>query len=594
MSDSRDTARTTDMDTHTHTAPPPAQQLVEAALDLTKSLKLTEILQQFVDQSCALTGARFGALAVLDTRGGTRMFLQHGFSPEEAHAVGHPPIGRGMIGAIPDDGALIINDIATHPLFTGFPSGHRSMYNFLGVPLAMNGKTFGRLYLADKPGGFDAADVRMLKILGNAAAIAVENARVHTESVSRERWVRASQTITNALLTGVDEDAALEIIADTVRDVSDADTVLIVLPSVGETWACEIATGYMAPTLLGTVMPEGGRAMLTIERRSGLIVESLAHASTLHVPAFKNFGSALYAPLVSRGEAEGVLIILRLPGRDEFNASDLALAEALAQQTAFVLELVSARHVKEIATLLNERDKIGRDLHDFAIQQLFAAGMQLDTARSKICAGELDQSDIETVFDEAIAAVDASVRQIRSIVNELREVDAHCGFVERLRRETSLARASLGFAPSFVVTVDGVAIDITDDCDATMIDAHLDDDIGDDVVAVIREGMSNVARHAKATAVRVTVSFIGLTAINEKTGAAADSTADYAADATTDCARLRVTVCDDGRGIEDTRERSSGLANLEARALRHGGTFDIRKRQRGGGTELVWTIPLHG
>lgn len=546
------------------------QQLIQATLDLTKQLDITDILQQFVDQACELTDARFGALSVLDAWGETTMFLQHGFSEDEAAGVGAPPRGLGMIGAIPANDALIINDIATHPLFTGFPPGHRSMYNFLGVPIRMKDQVFGRLYLCDKPGGFDETDVRLLRILGNAAGVAVENARIYRESQNRERWIHASQIITNAMMEGAEEEEALALIADTVRNVSDADTALIVLPSVGYNWACEIADGFKANELLGTIFPPQGRAMSVLHEGAGMIVDSLARASTLRIPALKNFGSALYAPMMNRGVAAGVLILLRKPGRPEFESSDLPLAESLAAQATFALELASARHSEDMAALYDERDRIGRDLHDFAIQQLFATGMQIDTARDKLRAGEMNEADIIELLDSALVAVDESVRQIRSIVHDLREPDQDVGLVERVRRETSIVRTALGFAPSLIIEVDGTIISPDQDDQLATVSQRIDDDIADDVVAVIREGLANVARHAKATAVQITLTV---------TGTAPDG-------------EVSVRVLDDGIGIPAKRERTSGLGNLRTRARRHNGTFSVTSAQTRSGTDLVWSVPL--
>lgn len=554
------------------TSNPPGneQLLIQAALDMTKQLEIREVLQQFVDQACALTGAAYGALSVLDAWGETIMFLHHGFEAHEADGIGHPPVGKGMIGAIPHTDALIINDISSHPLFTGFPAGHRHMENFLGVPVQMQGRTFGRLYLTDKPRGFDADDVKLLKTLGNVAGVAVENARIYRESINRERWVTASQTITSAMLEGAEEEEALTLIAETVREVASADTALIVLPSVGYTWACEIADGHMANELVGLVFPPQGRTMSVLHEGAGMIVDSLARANTMRLPVLKNFGPALYAPLMNRGVAQGVLILLRLPGRLEFEPSDLPLAESLASQAAFALELASARHAEDMAALFDERDRISRDLHDFAIQQLFATGMHLDTAREKVRAGLYSETEIEALLDGALAAVDESVRQIRSIVHDLREPDQEVGIVERIRRETSLARNALGFAPSLIVEIDGQVISSADDAALQEVSERIEPDIADDIVAVIREGLANVARHAHATAVRITAFINGRPPHGE----------------------ITICVVDDGVGIPLKRGRTSGLGNLRTRARQHGGSFSVEPNPDRPGTQVRWSVPM--
>lgn len=549
-------------------------RLLQAALDLTSNLHLRPALQNFVDQACRLTGARFGALSVLDNWGDTSMFIQHGISPARAGRMGHPPLGHGLIGEIPNEGHLIVNDIAhSEHVPVDLPPDHPRMENFLGVPVQVHEQVYGRLYLTDKFGGFDDADVEIVSALASAAGVAVENAQLYASARKSERWIAASQNLTTTMLEGADEEEALVLIAKTVREVSGADTALIVLPSVGGTWAGEIADGWHAEKLIGIVFPQEGRAMSVLHEGTGMIVDSMARAQTMRVPELGEFGAALYAPLRSRGESSGVLILLRRPGRPEFDNSDLQLAESLASQATLALELAGARHAEDVASLLDERDRIGRDLHDFAIQQLFAAGMQLDATKQKVQAGELSREGMTASIDESLASVDEAVRQIRAIVHDLREPDQNVGIVERVRRESSLARNFLGFAPSLVITLDGSTINEVEDFEESMIEqveGRIDSDISDDVVAVVREGLSNIARHAHATAGRVTMDVVG----REEDGS------------------VTVRVADDGRGIDPDRTRNSGLGNLGARARRHGGTFTQGPGLEGRGTEITWTVPL--
>jgi signal transduction histidine kinase len=549
-------------------------RLLEAALDLTSNLHLRPALQNFVDQACRQTGARYGALSVLDNWGETSMFIQHGFSAGRAAQMGHPPVGLGLIGEIPTEGSLIVNDVAhSDHSPVPLPPGHPRIENFLGVPVLVHEQVYGRLYLTDKFGGFDQTDVEIVTALASAAGVAVENAELYAEARNRERWIAASQNLTTTMLEGADEEEALALIAHSVREVSEADTALIVLPSVGDAWAGEIADGYHSERLVGVVFPQEGRAMSVLHEGTGMIVDSLARAQTMRVPELAEFGPALYAPLRTRGKSIGVLILLRRQGRSEFGSSDLPLAESLASQATLALELASARHAEDVANLLDERDRIGRDLHDFAIQQLFAAGMQLDATKQKVAGGELTREEIISSLDDSLASVDEAVRQIRAIVHNLRERDQNVGVVERIRREASLARNFLGFAPSLVISLDGQAINAVEDREETMTEqaeGRVDDDLSDDVVAVVREGLSNIARHAHATAARVTVEIEG----HEETGT------------------LTVAIADDGTGIDPDRTRNSGLGNLAARARRHGGTFEFRPGINGLGTEIAWRAPL--
>lgn len=546
------------------------ERLLEAALGLTKQLDIEQVLQEFVDQACTLTGALCGAIMVLDAWGETIMFVQHGFSSEGAQAMAAPPVVRDLVGSIPPIGPLIMNDLDKDPFYIDTVSEKVALENFLGVPIRVNGQLFGRLYLTDKPGGFSDSDVQLVGFLGDAAGVAVENARLYKEANNRERWMEATHNITTALLEGTEEEEALALIAQTARQVADADTALIILPSVGDTWACEIAEGYAADELLGTVFPPEGRAMAVRREGAGMIVDSFVRAPVVRIPAMKKFGPALYAPLMSGKVAEGVLVLLRKPERLEFEPGDLPLAEGLATQAAFALTLAEARHTEDINALLDERDRIGRDLHDFVIQQLFATGIHLDTAKAKLEDKEIGVDEIKRLLDTAIDAVDRSVGQIRAIVHDLREPDSNVNIVERVRRETSLARNALGFAPSLIAEIDGTTVGQDDFEGLLEITDRWDPAITDDITAVIRESLSNVARHAKATAVQIELKY--------------SDEGDHQT--------VTVVVEDDGVGIPKDRKRTSGLGNMLTRAERHGGTMTLDEGQGGHGTRLTWTVPV--
>jgi signal transduction histidine kinase len=302
---------------------------------------------------------------------------------------------------------------------------------------------------------------------------------------------------------------------------------------------------------------------------SGMLVDSLSKSRQIKVPAMRSFGSAMFAPLQTSGRGVGVLILLRRIGAPAFEPSDLATAESFASQAALAFVLAEARHAQDVAALLDERERIARDLHDLAIQQLFATGMQLETVRRRSARG-VDPTELTSIVEEALDNVDASVRQIRQIVYALRDPDAATGIVERLRREASLARTGLGFAPSLVVSLDGEAVPDGDYIIADLVDERIGQDRTDDVVAVVREGLANAARHAHASSVSVRVGVRG----SGPTGV------------------VHIEVEDDGHGLPDQRDRRSGTGNLAARARQHGGTFSLGVAPGGTGTLLSWEIPL--
>ena len=559
-----------------HRSPLPADstRLISSVLQLMGNLEQDKVLQAFVDQACEVTSSPYGALSILGSRGETSAFYIHGVSDELRNSLGNPPVGRGIIGDIPLDNGIISNDLHSDPRFTGYPPTHPEMTNFLGVPLRIHEQVYGRLYLCNRPGGYSDQDLAYVSGLAILAAVAVENSRLYEVSRSRERWTRVSQQLTTILLEGTEEEDALQFIAKSVREVADADTSLLILPSVGDTWVCEIASGYAASDLIGVTFPPHGRARTVLEEGQGLIVDSLARATTLRVKELSRFGAALYAPLLAGSHAIGILLLLRLPEKPEFDPAVLEMAEQVATQAALALEIAGAKHAADIAALLDERAKIGEDLHDLAIQQLFATGMQLERIRAAFASGAaLDSARAESLMQDALASVDDSVKQIRAIVHNLREPDAAVDLVERLRREASLARRLLGFAPSFVLDIDGEALSASDPSHEEILIAEADQrvghDISDDVVAVVRETLSNTARHAGASSAQVVVSIRGMGTNGS----------------------VRVVVTDDGHGLDPTVTRRSGLDNLKSRARRHGGICFTQPASPHG-LQVIWEVPL--
>ena len=543
--------------------------LLDAVLSVASGLDLPGVLERFVAASVELTGAGFGALNVLDARGASTTFVQVGISPAVAAMLRHAPHNVGVLGQIPDEGVLALDDLTHHPAFQGFPANHPPMGAFLGTAVRVREKVYGYLYLADKQGGFTVADADVVIALAASAGVALANAQLYANAARREHWLRAGQDITTMLLSGADEEEALAHIAATAREVAGADTAALALPGVGGELVIELADGHAAESLIGSVMPSDGPSWSVMGEGHGLLVESLSQSRVVRVLPMRAFGPAMFAPLQTSGRGVGVLILMRRIGGSAFESSDLVTAESFAAQAALAFVLAEARHAQDVAALLDERERIARDLHDLAIQQLFATGMQLETVRRRAARG-VDPSELTSIVEDALDNVDASVRQIRQIVYALRDPDAANGIVERLRREASLARTGLGFALSFVVMLDGESVPDGDYIEADQIDARIGPDLTDDVVAVVREGLANAARHAQASSVAVRVIVKG----QGPTGT------------------VIVEVEDDGVGLPAMRARRSGTGNLAARARQHGGTFTLGASPAGRGALLTFEVPL--
>lgn len=392
------------------------------------------------------------------------------------------------------------------------------------------------------------------------------------DAVERERWLSAGAHITTMLLSGSPEEDVLDHIVSVAREISDADAAALVLPGLKGELVMEIVRGWGADQLLGLNMPRTGLSWTALETGRGRLVPSLQSARNLQLPPMRRYGPALYAPMGTPDKPVGVLVLLRKIGEESFISKDLERASTFADQAALALVLSEARQAQGLTKLVEERERIARDLHDLAIQQLFATGMQLETVRRRAARG-LDKASLIAILDEALDNVDNSVREIRSIVHSLRDPDAATGVIERLRRESSLARTGLGFAPSLVISLDDRSLGAIDDDEET-IDQKVSQALADDILAVVREGLANAARHAQASSVSVRVTVTGGDRYDDTPGT------------------VTVEVEDDGVGLGTPSGRKSGTWNVMARARQHGGTSSIENAPSGRGTLLTWTAPL--
>jgi two-component system, NarL family, sensor histidine kinase DevS len=162
------------------------RRLIEAGMVLASELTLDAVLRRIVEIAVELTGARYGALGVL-TQDGRRIeeFITVGITDEERAAIGDPPVGHGLLGALISEARpLRLPDIAVDARSVGFPPNHPPMRSLLGAPVAGRGRVFGNIYLTEKQGAdaFDDEDERVLLVLATQAAVAVENARLYAET----------------------------------------------------------------------------------------------------------------------------------------------------------------------------------------------------------------------------------------------------------------------------------------------------------------------------------------------------------------------------------------------------------------------------
>jgi signal transduction histidine kinase len=503
-----------------------SDDLVRAVSEIAEGLDLPVVLDRLVLAARDATGARYAAIGVLAPDGLHEEFRHVGLTREQTASMGELPRGHGVLGLITRERRPVVaDDIASHPASVGFPPAHPPMGSFLGVPLRVRGQAFGNLYLTDKPGGFDADDQASVEALAAAASVAVDNARLYRSARNREEWAEASGQVTAALLGGLEEEDALEVVARHAREVARADAAALALPGRDGTLVVEVVDGRV-----------GERSLVG-----------------MGLTALRGLGDTVSCPLTD-GEGEaGVLVLVRQDGHRRFGQDDIAGAEAYAAQASLSMRLAAERRRGESRVLLDERARIARDLHDLAVQQLFAVGIELGRVREELPDGELASR-----VDAALTGLDTAVDHIRTTLRPLRPGTRTARPHERVAATVQDAAAVLGFVP--------VLLDRSDP-DAA---AGWDPVLLHDLLAALGEALANVARHARASSARVLLEVV-------PGGDGPDV--------------VRLVVDDDGVGLPDRPARASGLANLVARARQHAGSCTVLA-QPGGGTRVEWTARL--
>ena len=544
------------------------ERLLEAGQSLTALLDLDALLDHLLETARDLTGAHYAALGILDpSRTHLENFLFRGMDEHARRDIGDLPRGRGVLGVlIEEPQPLRLADVGEHPKSYGFPPGHPPMTTFLGTPILIRGEAWGNLYLTDKDGGrrFDEADERTAVTLASWAAIAIENARLYEGAERRraelERAVRGLEAMT-AIARAVGGETRLERVLELIvkrgRALIDARGVLIALQEPrsggsldlssegpGDHLVVAASAGDIPAEVRGARIPIAGSAM-------GRCVTECR--STREIPLrlqIPDVRGALIVPLAFRGRAVGCLVALDRLGDDpEFAADDEALLQsfaasaATAVSTAQSVERDRLRHAMEASE--EERKRWARELHDETLQGLGGLRVGLSAALR-----EEDPEVLRRHVGSAVEQIAGEIQNLRSIITDLRPA----------------ALDQLGLRPALealvhrVASVEGLEVDtyldLPDSLGATLDTA---------VYRLVQEALTNVAKHARATGVRVAVRQEGAT--------------------------IAIEVADDGRGFDPTAASAGfGVHGMRERIALVGGTLDIVSGE--GGTLLRASVPL--
>ena len=537
--------------------------LHRSSLELVQITALDTLLERIAALACEQAEARYAAVGVVGPGGDLEAFIPVGMSEEEVARMPAPPRGLGLLGVLMhSQESMRVARISKDPRSVGFPKNHPSMESFLGVPIRHGGRHIGQIYLTDKIGApeFTESDQLMIEMLAAYAAVAIINARIYRELVQRDR-----------ILTRRNENLALlNELSSTLATSTDIEQILDkALTQVLDYLQLEIGEVYLRPEnsrQLKRVMHRGhivnalwvkdkynlgegviGKVAKTNQAR--LISMNNPDGSDLHPDVYNNeFHQVACLPITGRQGVVGVLCLASCHPRplDELEMQFLA---TIGSWVGTAIESVRLNLQGRRLAVLEERERIGMDLHDGIIQSIYAVGLTLEHARLLV---KSDTGGMVQRIEQAISDLNHTIRDIRTYILDLRPRQLYNeSLMEGIRRLVQEFRAN---------TLLSVNLQGSEEDMATIPDTQ-----ALALFHICQEALANIAKHARARTIAVTL------------WKATD--------------RYLMEVADDGQGFDVEKMRLTighGLANMQTRARNVGGDVDFSSEPGAGTTILAW------
>lgn len=542
--------------------------LHRASLELVREISLETLLRRIAEVAREQVDARYAAVGVLNEEGELEQFIPVGMSEREVKQMAHPPRGLGLIGALMRSKTPIrVADITRDARSAGFPRQHPLMTSFLGVPIRQGENTLGQIYLTNKISApeFSADDELVIETLAAYSAAAIANARLYRKLVERERSLtRRTENLAllndlaATLATAVDIDQVLEHAFKQVLDYLHLEV-------------CEVYLLEEEGKLLKQVLHLGDIVKSLWKRPQFLIGEGMVGATALtgqahdlHLPGSEDgdlsseaveecFQQLACFPLTGRRGVLGVVCVATCHPQplDELG---LQFLTAIGSWVGTAVENLRLNIQQRRLAVLEERERIGMDLHDGIIQSIYAVGLILENVRLSV-----DKSPGKAVerIDQAIANLNSTIRDLRSYILDLRP---------RQLLEENLMDGIRRLAEEFRVNT---LVEIKVDGPAGEL-ANLPEAQAKALFHICQEALANVAKHSQARHVDVSLWTTGERSVME--------------------------IRDDGKGFEPRKVKLTlghGLSNMYTRAHNAGGEVEITSEPGVGTTVLTW-VPSHG
>jgi signal transduction histidine kinase len=537
--------------------------LHRASLELVNDVSLETLLERIAATACEQAGARYAALGVLDEEGRLKQFITVGMSEDEVKRIAHPPVGRGLIGALMNaDRPLRVPMIKEHPKSAGFPPNHPRMLSFLGVPIRAREKQLGQIYLTEKMEAreFTSDDEMIIQMLAGYAATAITNARLIEQMRERDQAL-TRRNVDMALLNGIASALTSSLELDEILNKTLGLVMNYMKVEAGEIFLLEedkrtlrmvLHRGQAAEAFWARNVFEVGDGYpgMVAQTRQPLISRHLTNDANFVRKAVIDAGFQQIAciPLVTGENLMGVMSVATRTV-EPFEERSIQILTAVGTWAGLAIENARLHANARRLAVLEERERIGMDLHDGIIQSIYGLGLSLESAYHAL---DENVNDAKPRLQRTMDGLNEVIRDIRSYIMDLRPRRmGEEGLIAGLKRLVAEFRADTLAETSFTA----VESDLNELPEPhAMVLFH-----------ICQEALANVAKHARARNVQVTLW----------------TTED----------RVLMEINDDGQGFDMETMNASighGLANMQTRAHAAGGDVDISSVLNEGSTVLVW------
>jgi two-component system, NarL family, sensor histidine kinase DevS len=537
--------------------------LHRASLELVQDISLESLLGRIAMVACEQVNARYAAVGVLDEKGSLEQFIPIGMTSQEIESMDNPPVGKGLIGELMHTQQPIrISDISRDPRSSGFPPNHPAMHSFLGVPIRLGEHQVGQIYLTNKVDDpeFNQDDEQVIETLAAYAAVAISNARLYKELRERDQALTHRNenlallnNLASILASSPDIDEILETALKGVVDYKNVEVGEIFLREEdGKKLRLVLHRGNTIDSLFTRDTFLVGEGQIGMTAKSGKTRINPASYKDGHYlrKAIQQacIRQIITFPLTGRQGVLGVLCIATCQPTP-FDEVEMQMMASIASWTGTAIENIRLNVQEKRLAILEERERIGMDLHDGIIQSIYAVGLTLEHARL-LMAENKDQS--KKRIEQAIADLNSTIRDIRTYILDLRprqlkEED----LIQGLQRLVNELRANT----QLEVNLKGSSGDIEDLPEA---DAEA-------LFHICQEALANVAKHSYARRVDI---FLWQT--ND---------------------RVLLEIHDDGQGFDPQRKNLTlghGISNMQTRAHNVGGDIEFTSDPGEGTTILAW------